>query len=95
MRMTAVITCETFSDGTPAYVARCPELNISSQGTTIEDARANLQEAIEGFLEVASTEEIESALQEGGRAVALMVLEIEVPQTASPQRAQHQELLAA
>ena len=90
MRMTAVITCETFSDDTPAYVARCPELNITSQGTTIEDARANLQEAIEGYLEVASIDEIESALQEGGRAVALMALEIEVRR-----HAQHQELLAA
>ena len=94
MRMTAVITCETFSDGSPAYVARCPELGITSQGTTIEDARTNLQEAIEGFLEVAATDEIKSALQEGARAVALMALEIEVPQRAQP-ATQQQELLAA
>ena len=90
MRMTAVVTREAFSDGSPAYVARCPELDITSQGTSIEDAHANLEEAIEGFLEVASAQEIEERLQEGARAVALFALDIEVPQTT-----QHQQLLAA
>jgi predicted RNase H-like HicB family nuclease len=33
------------------YVARCPELNVTSQGTRVEDARANLREAIELYLE--------------------------------------------
>ena len=94
MRMTAIITCELFSDDSPAYVARCPELNLTSQGATIEESRANLQEAIEGFLEVASADEVEQALQEGGRAVALMALEIEVPQ-ANSQNAKRAELLAA
>jgi len=28
------------------YVALCPELDITSQGETVEDARANLIEAI-------------------------------------------------
>ena len=41
------------------YVALCPELDIASQGDTIETARANLQEALELFLETASREEIE------------------------------------
>ena len=31
------------------YVALCPELDIASQGTTIEDAKANLKEAVELF----------------------------------------------
>jgi predicted RNase H-like HicB family nuclease len=33
------------------YVARCPELSVTSQGTDIETARANLREAIELYLE--------------------------------------------
>jgi len=33
------------------YVAHCPELDIASQGETIEDAINNLKEAIELYLE--------------------------------------------
>ncbi|OGE87806.1 MAG: hypothetical protein A3J07_03785 [Candidatus Doudnabacteria bacterium RIFCSPLOWO2_02_FULL_49_13] len=33
------------------YVARCVELGVVSQGSTIEEAQANLKEAIELFLE--------------------------------------------
>jgi predicted RNase H-like HicB family nuclease len=33
------------------YVARCPELNVTSQGKDVESARANLGEAIELYLE--------------------------------------------
>jgi predicted RNase H-like HicB family nuclease len=40
------------------YVALCPELDIASQGETIETARENLREAIELFLETASRQEI-------------------------------------
>ena len=32
------------------YVSLCPELDIASQGNTIEEARLNLQEALELFL---------------------------------------------
>ena len=39
------------------YVALCPELDIASQGATVEGARANLVEAIELFFEAASPEE--------------------------------------
>lgn len=41
-----------------AYVSFCPELDIASQGSTIEEAKQNLVEAIELFLEVADTSEI-------------------------------------
>lgn len=44
------------------YVALCPELDIASQGETVEVARANLIEAIELFFEVASPEEINERL---------------------------------
>lgn len=33
------------------YVARCPELGVTSQGPDIETARNNLREAIELYLE--------------------------------------------
>ena len=44
------------------YVALCPELDIASQGETIETARENLREAIELFLETASRQEIAERL---------------------------------
>lgn len=44
------------------YVAPCPELDIASQGTTLEEARANLVEAVELFFESASNAEIGSHL---------------------------------
>lgn len=52
-RVTAVIERE--GDG---YVALCPELDIASQGNTIEEARNNLREALELFMETASPKEI-------------------------------------
>lgn len=44
------------------YVALCPEVDIASQGKTIEEARDNLVEALELFFETASDSEIESRL---------------------------------
>jgi predicted RNase H-like HicB family nuclease len=58
-QFTAIIERE--DDG---YVALCPEFDIASQGDTIEDARANLREALELFLETASPEEIKQRLRE-------------------------------
>ena len=42
------------------YVALCPELDIASQGHSVEEARTNLIEAIELFFETASADEIRS-----------------------------------
>jgi predicted RNase H-like HicB family nuclease len=44
------------------YVSLCPELDIASQGDSVEQARANLQEAIELFFETASEEEVRRRL---------------------------------
>ena len=33
------------------YIARCPELSVTSQGKDVESARANLSEAIELYIE--------------------------------------------
>ncbi|MEW5818176.1 MAG: type II toxin-antitoxin system HicB family antitoxin [Spirochaetota bacterium] len=46
------------------YVSLCPELDIASQGSTIEEARKNLQEAVELFLECAPPEEIQRRMHE-------------------------------
>ena len=51
-KLTAIIERE--GDG---YVALCPEVDIASQGSTVEEAHANLKEALELFFETASTEE--------------------------------------
>jgi predicted RNase H-like HicB family nuclease len=45
------------------YVALCPELDVASQGTSVEDARANLIEAVELFLESASAQEASERLR--------------------------------
>jgi predicted RNase H-like HicB family nuclease len=44
------------------YVALCPELDVASQGTTVEEATANLKEAVELFLESAPPEEVKQRL---------------------------------
>ena len=44
------------------YVALCPELDVASQGATVEQALANLKEAVELFLECADPEEIKQRL---------------------------------
>jgi predicted RNase H-like HicB family nuclease len=44
------------------YVALCPEFDVASQGDSIEEAHANLKEALELFLESASSEEIAERL---------------------------------
>jgi predicted RNase H-like HicB family nuclease len=44
------------------YVSLCPELDIASQGETIEQARENLREALELFFECASPEEVNTRL---------------------------------
>jgi predicted RNase H-like HicB family nuclease len=55
--LTAIIERE--GDG---YVALCPELDISSQGESIEQAKQNLQEALQLFLETADQSEIQDRL---------------------------------
>ena len=56
-QVTALIERE--GDG---YLALCPELDIASQGDTVEGARENLLEALELFFETASASEIQNRL---------------------------------
>jgi predicted RNase H-like HicB family nuclease len=58
-QFTAVIEKE--GDG---YVSLCPELDIASQGSSVEEASANLKEAVELFLETASATEVNQRLHE-------------------------------
>jgi predicted RNase H-like HicB family nuclease len=67
--MTAVIERE--DDG---FVALCPELDIASQGASVEDARANLVEALTLFFEVADDAEISRRLHN-----EVFVTRVEVP----------------
>ena len=56
-KLTAVIHREE-----AGFVALCPELDIASQGDTIEEARDNLREALELFFECAPAAEVEIRL---------------------------------
>ncbi len=56
-KLTAIIEKEN-----GGYVSLCPELDIASQGDTVEQARDNLKEALELFFETASPEEIKRRL---------------------------------
>jgi predicted RNase H-like HicB family nuclease len=51
--LTAIIERE--DDG---YVALCPELDIASQGDSVESASSNLREALSLFFETASPSEV-------------------------------------
>jgi len=78
LQLTAVIERE--DDG---YVATCPELDVVSQGDTIEEARMNLLEAVEGFFEVASPSEIKRRLKTETYVMPIM------PTVPSIRRASH------
>ena len=58
-KLTAIIERE--GDG---FVALCPEVDVASQGDTVDEARKNLQEALELFFETASSDEIKERLHE-------------------------------
>ncbi len=67
--MAAIIERE--DDG---FVSLCPELDIASQGSTIEEARANLIEALTLFFETASPSEVARRLH-----AEVFVTQVEVP----------------
>ena len=58
-QLTAIIERE--GDG---FVSLCPGLDVASQGETVEEARRNLEEALELFFETASAQEIEQRFHE-------------------------------
>ncbi len=50
------------------HVALCPEPGTASQGATVEEAKANLAEAVGLFLDTASPEKIEERLAAGAES---------------------------
>lgn len=46
-------------------LAYCPEIDLMTQGETIEDAKAMLKEAVEGVLELMTPEGLERRMREG------------------------------
>ncbi len=44
------------------YVSLCPELDIASQGTSVEEAKKNLIEAIELFFEAADSSDVQKRM---------------------------------
>ncbi|HHT9139334.1 MAG TPA: type II toxin-antitoxin system HicB family antitoxin [Candidatus Tripitaka californicus] len=76
MELTAII-----KKGEKQYVALCPEVDVVSQGYTIEEALKNLKEAVELYVE-------EMGLSEGvgGEGILVTHIQIKNAKTASPVR---------
>lgn len=68
-KFTAIITKEE-----KWYVAHCMELGVVSQGRTIEEAKTNLKEAVELYLESFGTEDFPESTGE----IILYPLEVTV-----------------
>jgi predicted RNase H-like HicB family nuclease len=69
LRLTAIIGREA-----EGFVALCPELDVASQGASIEEARANLVEALSLFLETADPSEVAGRFRS-----EIFVTQVEVP----------------
>ncbi len=67
-RFTAMIYCEN-----GGYVALCPELDVASQGDSVEEASANLCEAVELFIEAADPSEVAARMREELYVTALEI----------------------
>jgi predicted RNase H-like HicB family nuclease len=59
LKFTAVITKEE-----NWYVAHCVELGVVSQGKTIEEAKENIKEAVELYIESFGTEDLPESIGE-------------------------------
>jgi predicted RNase H-like HicB family nuclease len=68
-RLTAIIERED-----DAFVALCPELDIASEGASIEEARLNLIEALTLFFETAAPSEVDRRLRD-----EVFITQVEVP----------------
>lgn len=68
-RLTAIIEAEA-----GGFVSFCPELDIASQGASIEEARVNLVEALTLFFETADPSEVTRRYHGD-----LLITQVEVP----------------
>ena len=69
LRLTAIIERED-----EGFVSLCPELDIASQGSSIEESRANLVEALSLFFETADPSEVARRFHS-----EIFVTQVEVP----------------
>jgi len=66
MAQQIVFRAEFFREGT-LYVGLAPELNVSSFGETLDEAKRSLKEAVEGFLEECEAmDTLEEVIEEAG-----------------------------
>ena len=54
MKLHSIVRIETFREG-DQYVGMCPDLDVSSFGDTVEEARQSVREAVAAFLEECET----------------------------------------
>ena len=76
--MTRTLTATIWRED-DGYVALCSELDVASQGGSVEEARTNLKEAVELFFETASPDEITRRFNS---EIYITPLEVEVGQAA-------------
>ena len=69
VRLTAIIERED-----DAFVSLCPELDIASQGSSVEEAKANLVEALTLFFETADPSEVARRFHSD-----IFITQVEVP----------------
>ena len=69
LRLTAIIERED-----EGFVSLCPEFDIASQGSSIEEARANLIEALSLFFETADPSEVTRRFRS-----EIFITQVEVP----------------
>ena len=74
-----IFNSSTFREG-EVYVSLCPELNVSSFGDTLDEAKASLKEAVEAFVEECELMgTLEQVLEEAGFDKRLEPSEVWVP----------------
>lgn len=76
--LTVTIEKEKLSTGEDIYVALCLELDIASQGASVEAAKANLREAVELFLETAAHSELERRLPSRDESAEVFVTQMDM-----------------
>lgn len=72
--MLRTLTATTWRED-DGYVSLCSELDIASQGDTVEEAKSNLREAVELFFETAHPREVSHRLSP---EVYITPMEVEV-----------------
>lgn len=77
--LTITVEKEKLSTGEDIYVALCLELDIASQGSSVEEAKSNVREAVELFLETASSSELERRLPDRNSNLEVLTMQFELP----------------